>query len=101
VRADSCRRARTGTVNRANGTKEVVHDAPFDFNYQRSYAVDVVLNPGDSLTTDCRYSEPAVFGQPTDQEMCYLFSMAYPKGALASPDAWGTIAHGSSSCLGM
>lgn len=89
-----------GTVNRSFGAKEVVHDKPFDFNYQRSYSVDVVLNPGDSLTTDCTYAAPSVFGQPTNLEMCYLFAMAYPKGALASPDAWGTIAHGSSSCLG-
>jgi cytochrome c553 len=89
-----------GTVNRKDGTKEVVHDQPFDFNYQRSYAVDVTLNPGDTLTTECDYNAPAVFGQPTDQEMCYLFSMAYPKGALAAPDIWGTVAHGASSCLG-
>lgn len=89
-----------GTIVRANGAREVVHDRPFDFNYQRSYAVDLTLNPGDSLLTDCTFSEPAVFGQATTQEMCYLFSMAYPKGALASLDAWGTVAHGSSSCLG-
>jgi mono/diheme cytochrome c family protein len=89
-----------GTINRANGTKEVIHDEPFDFNYQRSYPVDVWMMPGDTLTTVCDYSEPKVFGQPTDQEMCYLFSMAYPKGALAAPDIWGTVAHGSSSCLG-
>ena len=89
-----------GTINRKDGTKEVVHDQPFDFNYQRSYAVDITLNPGDTITTECDYSAPAVFGQPTDQEMCYLFSMAYPKGALAAPDIWGTVAHGASSCLG-
>ncbi|MDB4976061.1 MAG: hypothetical protein JWN48_4402 [Myxococcaceae bacterium] len=89
-----------GTINRKDGTKEVVHDQPFDFNYQKSYPVDLVLNPGDTLTTDCDYSQPQVFGQPTDKEMCYLFSMAYPKGALASIDVWGGIAHGASSCLG-
>lgn len=90
----------TGTVNRGGLVPEVVHDDDFDFNYQKSYPVNVVLNPGDSLTVDCTYSIPSVFGQPTSLEMCYLFSLAYPKGALASPDAWGTIAHGSSSCLG-
>ncbi len=89
-----------GTINRGGLVPEVVHDAPFDFNYQKSYPVDLVLNPGDSLTTVCDYSLPSVFGQPTSLEMCYLFTLAYPKGALASPDAWGTIAHGSSSCLG-
>lgn len=39
-------------------------------------------------------------GQPTNLEMCYLFTTAYPKGALQGLDAWGTIAHGTSSCLG-
>jgi len=89
-----------GTINRKDGTKEVVHDKPFDFNFQRSYPVDLTLNAGDTLTTDCDYSAPAVFGQPTDQEMCYLFAMAYPKGALAGLDIWGGVAHGASSCLG-
>jgi hypothetical protein len=90
----------TGTVNRLGGGDEVVHDAPFDFNYQVSYPVDVTINPGDSITTVCDYSTPGVFGQPTDKEMCYLFALAYPKGALASPDVWGGVAHGASSCLG-
>ena len=89
-----------GTVNRSDGTDEVVHDAPFDFNYQVSYPVDLTINPGDSITTVCDYSVPGVFGQPTDKEMCYLFALAYPKGALASPDIWGGVAHGASSCLG-
>lgn len=89
-----------GTVNRLGGMDEVVHDAPFDFNYQISYPVDITINPGDSITTVCDYSVPGVFGQPTDKEMCYLFALAYPKGALASPDIWGGVAHGASSCLG-
>jgi mono/diheme cytochrome c family protein len=90
----------TGTINRGFGGREVVHDDDFDFNYQKSYPVNYVMNPGDSLTVDCSYAIPSVFGQPTNLEMCYLFTLAYPKGALASLDAWGTIAHGSSSCLG-
>ncbi|MET0283741.1 MAG: hypothetical protein ABW352_04705 [Polyangiales bacterium] len=89
-----------GTINRFGALPEVVHNDDFDFNYQKSYPVDLVMNPGDSLTVDCTYALPSVFGQPTNLEMCYLFSLAYPKGALASPDIWGTIAHGSSSCLG-
>jgi Copper type II ascorbate-dependent monooxygenase, C-terminal domain len=90
----------TGTINRSGGSREVVHDDNFDFNYQKSYPVNHVMNPGDSLTVDCRYAIPSVFGQPTNLEMCYLFTLAYPKGALASLDVWGTVAHGSSSCLG-
>lgn len=89
------------TINRANGTKEILHDAPFDFNYQRSYRKDVTLMPGDTITTVCDYSEPMSFGEATSAEMCYLFTTAYPKGALSGIDLWGTFAHGGSSCLGM
>ncbi|HKO92132.1 MAG TPA: hypothetical protein VJU61_13305, partial [Polyangiaceae bacterium] len=91
----------TGTVLRKDGSKEVVHDQDFDFNFQRTYMVDVTLNPGDTLQTDCHFSEPMLWGQPTTSEMCYLFAMAYPRGALSSPDLWGAVAHGGSSCLGM
>jgi hypothetical protein len=33
---------------RANGSRETVHDKPFDFNYQVSYLHDVVLQPETS-----------------------------------------------------
>ena len=89
-----------GTITRANGKKVVLHDEDFDFNYQRSYRKSAVLMPGDTITTECTYSQPMSFGESTKSEMCYLFTMAYPKGALASPDIWGTFAHGGSSCLG-
>jgi mono/diheme cytochrome c family protein len=90
-----------GTITRANGTKAILHDEDFDFNYQRSYRKNAVLMPGDTITTECTFSEPMSFGESTKSEMCYLFTMAYPKGALAGPDVWGTFAHGGSSCLGM
>lgn len=89
-----------GTITRANGKKVTLHDEDFDFNYQRSYRKNAVLMPGDTITTECTYSQPMSFGESTQSEMCYLFTMAYPKGALASPDIWGTFAHGGSSCLG-
>jgi hypothetical protein len=89
------------TINRANGEQEVLHDGDFDFNYQRAYRKDVTLMPGDTITTVCDYSEPTSFGEDTTAEMCYLFTTAYPKGALAGFDLWGTFAHGGSSCLGM
>jgi hypothetical protein len=89
------------TINRANGEKEILHDGDFDFNYQRAYRKNVTLMPGDTITTVCDYSEPTTFGESTTEEMCYLFTTAYPKGALAGFDLWGTFAHGGSSCLGM
>jgi cytochrome c5 len=87
-------------INRKGGTTEILHDKPFDFDYQDSYLKDVTLMPGDTITTTCTFSQPMAFGEGTDAEMCYLFTMAYPKGALASPDIWGGLAHGGSSCLG-
>ncbi|MET0341115.1 MAG: c-type cytochrome [Polyangiales bacterium] len=89
-----------GTINRASGMKEVLHDEPFDFDYQRSYTKDVMLMPGDSITTECTFSRPMAFGESTNAEMCYLFTLAYPKGALSDLGPWGAFAHGSGSCLG-
>ncbi len=89
------------TINRKDGKKEILHDEDFDFNYQRAWRKDVTLMPGDTITTVCDYSEPMSFGEQTSAEMCYLFTTAYPKGALAGFDLWGTFAHGGSSCLGM
>ena len=89
-----------GTINRAGGTTEVLHDEPFDFNYQRLYKKNVTLMPGDTITTECTYSQAQSFGERTDQEMCYLFTMAYPKGALVDDGSWGKQTHGGSACLG-
>jgi hypothetical protein len=89
-----------GTITRKDGKKEILHDEPFDFEYQRLYEKDVMLQPGDSILTECTFAQPMTFGTATDAEMCYLFTVSYPKGALASPDLWGTFAHGGSSCLG-
>ena len=57
--------------------------------------------PGDTITTECSYTKPTVFGKATTAEMCYLFTYAYPKGALSNLDPWGAFAHGGSSCLGL
>lgn len=88
-------------INRKDGSKETLHDAPFNFEFQVSYDKFVVLQPGDSITTTCEYDQPMAFGESTGAEMCYLFTMAYPKGALASPDLLGSGVHGGSACLGL
>ncbi len=85
-------------VNRKNGMKETIHDQPFSFEYQRSYTLDVTLQPGDTLTTTCTYSAPARFGKGTNDEMCYFFANSWPAGALTMPGI-GTIIHGPNSCL--
>ncbi|MET0342169.1 MAG: hypothetical protein ABW252_14285 [Polyangiales bacterium] len=87
-------------INRANGTKEVLHDKPFDFDYQIQYITPAVIQPGDTLTTECTFDKPMAFGTATSQEMCYNFTLAYPKNALGDGMPWGTLAHGAGSCLG-
>jgi hypothetical protein len=32
--------------------------------------------------------------------MCYLFTYAWPKGALTDGADWGELAHGEGTCLG-
>ena len=89
------------TVNRDDGDSEVVHDEPFAFENQRGYAEDIVIQPGDSITTTCTYSAPSRFGKGTNEEMCYWFALAYPAGALADGGLFGTLAHGENACLGL
>ncbi|MET0341130.1 MAG: hypothetical protein ABW252_09010 [Polyangiales bacterium] len=85
-------------LRRANGQSEVIHDKPFDFDYQRAYIHDVVINPGDKIITTCRYDQPARFGKGTSDEMCYFFSIHYPAGALARRSL-GSIIHGPNTCI--
>jgi hypothetical protein len=85
-------------VNRKNGMKETIHDADFDFEYQRSYILDVTLQPGDTLTTTCDFTGPSTFGKGTSDEMCYFFTNSWPAGALTMPGV-GTVIHGPNSCL--
>jgi hypothetical protein len=90
----------TGIINRSDGSTTVLHDADFSFNDQTWYPKDLVLMPGETITTTCTWSSAAIFGKGTD-EMCYLFTTAYPKGALADGLSWGSTAHGANACLGM
>jgi hypothetical protein len=87
------------TVARANGRVDVVHDEPFSFQNQRGYQEDIIINPGDSITTACSYNAPATFGQGTNDEMCYWFALAYP--ALSDGGLVGTFTHGANACLGL
>jgi hypothetical protein len=77
----------------------MLHDEPFDFEYQGMYLKNEVMKAGDTLETTCTFKQPMTFGTDTDMEMCYLFTMAYPLGALAQLDPWSVIAHGGSSCI--
>lgn len=84
-------------VNRASGKQETIHDEDFSFENQRYYPLNVVLKPGDSMTTTCEYNGLATFGRGTEEEMCYFFSLHWPAGALVG--GLGGILHGGYSCL--
>lgn len=86
-------------IVRAAGGIETIHDASFDFDYQRTYVYDdLVIQPGDKLSTTCTYSEPARFGKKTDDEMCFFFSVHWPAGALARNNFFTTL-HGPNACI--
>lgn len=74
------------TVNKKDGTKEVIFDNPFDFNYQVAYTRYYDLQPGDTLTAECTFNNTNNFGVPfgesSDSEMCYLFTVSWPARAL-------------------
>jgi hypothetical protein len=86
-------------LTRANGTEEVIHDQPFDFNYQRQYILDVIINPGDRIKTTCQYTAPSKFGKGTNDEMCYFFSTHWPAGALKGTSLLGGVVHGPNTCM--
>ena len=90
----------TATIHRAGGGDETLYDRPFEFNDQAWYSRDLELAPGDSITTRCDYHQPVSFGKETTAEMCYLFVIGYPTGALSDGGLLGTFLHGRGACLG-
>lgn len=75
-------------VLRAGGGNEVIFDKPFDFDNQLSYMLDppIVIEPGDQIRSTCTFrngtSTKVGYGEGTDDEMCYMFTTAYPAGSL-------------------
>jgi hypothetical protein len=90
-----------GVINRKNGTKEVIIDEPFDFNNQTWYPAQFTLEPGDTITTTCEYHQPRRFGTGTNDEMCYMFTVSYPRGLLSDGLPLGRAFHGEGACLGL
>jgi hypothetical protein len=82
-------------IKRKGGMLEVIHDKAFDFNSQIFYPMknDLVLKSGDSLEAHCFYdndtNQKIKFGERTQDEMCYAFTMAWPAGALTNQGLFG------------
>lgn len=80
---------RTEIYRGGSGPAETLVDVPqFSFADQRDYPHDppVVIRRGDVLSTTCIYDNPGnewvLFGESTDDEMCFNFATAYPIDAL-------------------
>lgn len=68
----------------------------FSFDAQAWKPIDHVLKSGEVVQTQCTYNNttgfPVKFGENTENEMCFSFTMYYPKKPLAS---WGQPAFAS------
>lgn len=82
-------------LKRASGETVTIHDKAFSFDDQRKYilpedgsAADIVLKPGDQITTTCSWQNdtdlPIRFGQLTENEMCFHYVIAWPMGQLVN-----------------
>jgi hypothetical protein len=89
----------TVIITRANGMMETLHDQPFDFANQHSYGDQTIIMPGDKLTTTCYWNAPASFGEKTSDEMCYYFTLYYPKLSLTNGNPVASLIHGPNTCL--
>lgn len=74
-------------LTRLDGTTATIFDRPFQFDYQVAYRIPrTVVMPGETLTSTCSFFNDTggnvAFGQSTQQEMCYQFTVSYPVGAL-------------------
>ncbi len=71
-------------------------DPNFNFDYQHWRPVDATLQAGDVATTRCVWQNPkdtaVKFGVNTEDEMCFGFSMYYPKRNLLN---WAIPASGA------
>ena len=90
-------------ILRKNGSTQLIHDAPFDYHEQTTYLYDELwIDPGETIRTTCTWDteRKIVFGFGSNDEMCYLFTLATPVGALAGEGAELGLPGGSLNCAG-
>lgn len=78
------KRIQTTLHRKAGGTADLGKDLAFDFNNQFFESLgDVLVKSGDTVKTNCVWENATdrtvKFGENTDDEMCFSFSMYYPK----------------------
>jgi hypothetical protein len=65
-------------------------NSPWDFNNQPFLPIQATIAPGDTIETKCTWtnSTPSTvrFGEYTEDEMCFSFTMYYPRSAAF--DTW-------------
>jgi Copper type II ascorbate-dependent monooxygenase, C-terminal domain/Copper type II ascorbate-dependent monooxygenase, N-terminal domain len=73
-------------ITRKDGSTDKLHEGTFEFESQTYYPKDIVLQPGDRVTTRCDYDNittgTVTLGEKTSNEMCYMFTLAYPVGSM-------------------
>jgi mono/diheme cytochrome c family protein len=97
------------TITRKDGSTEVLHEGAFEFESQGYFPKQVVLQPGDKVRTQCDYlndtSGVVTLGEKTTQEMCYMFTLAYPIGSmntggdLLNPLSGQPVVQGPNRCM--
>lgn len=74
------------TIQRKGGGSETLHEGAFEFESQGYFPKQVTLQPGDTVRTKCDYTNDTNaivgLGEKTTQEMCYVFTLAYPVGSM-------------------
>lgn len=90
-------------LERADGTTRVLHDAPFSFMAQTMYYQnDLWVDPGESVRSTCTWdtSRKIAFGLGSEEEMCFVYALAYPVGALSGQGAEAGVVGGALNCAG-
>lgn len=86
------------SVQRANGSAQPFFDVDFSYDRQLMRETEVVLHPGDRVTTRCTYDNDTGVRVPFTGslqsfklEQCYVYAISEPAGALdaATPSALG------------
>lgn len=72
-------------LKRGSDPMQVIYDAPYNFEEQTLKPLnDVVVKTGDVLTTTCTYENDTnrdiVWGDATEDEMCFNWMRYYPRG---------------------